>query len=105
MLHLIGRLSTRIALKLGDSARYENGPPRERFADAQRKRRLIWNHAEPVGSARLAEHNNGRASLLFLSRPNILQINRRPRARSLIVRQSRISLHLTQCNFVLCPVI
>src|SRR3981081_2362790 len=36
MPHLIGRLSTRIALKLGDSARYENGPPREHFADAQR---------------------------------------------------------------------
>ena len=32
-----------------------------------------WLHAEPVGSARLAEY--GRASLPFLSDPNILHIN------------------------------
>jgi hypothetical protein len=43
-------------------------------------------HAEPVGSARLAEH--GRASLLFLSPPNILHLNLRPRtrARSLLLK-------------------
>src|SRR5271166_3518284 len=52
-------------------------------------------HAEPVGSARLPEY--GRASLPFLSAPNILHLNGRPRtrARSLLLKCSGL---LFWCN-------
>jgi hypothetical protein len=74
--------------KLGDFARYENvlhesvSPTPKESVDS------IGDHAEAVGSARLAEENNGRASLLFLSPPNILHLNGRPRtrARSLLLK-------------------